>query len=74
MGKMTLEQARKMRDGILKGDSAMSQAWKELLGGEPLAQAAQAVVASAEEQDTDKERKALGLPTREELAVDTEGW
>ncbi len=32
MGKpMTLEQARKMRDGVLKGDSAIAQAWKEIL-------------------------------------------
>ncbi len=30
---MKLEQARKMRDGLLKGDSVMAQAWKELLDG-----------------------------------------
>ena len=34
MPKMTLEQARKMRDGVLKGDSAIAQAWKELITGE----------------------------------------
>ncbi len=28
---MDLEHARKMRDGLLKGDSVMAQAWKELL-------------------------------------------
>ncbi len=33
--KLTLEQARKMRDGVLKGDSAIAQAWKELIGGPP---------------------------------------
>ncbi len=30
---MKLSQARKMRDGLLKGDSVMAQAWKELLDG-----------------------------------------
>lgn len=50
MAKMTLKQARAMRDGILKGDSAMAVAWKELLGGEPLEQAAEAAVASAGER------------------------
>ncbi len=34
MGKMTLAQARKMVAGTLKGDSAMSQAMKELMSGE----------------------------------------
>ena len=29
---ISIEQARKMRDGILKGDSAIAQAWKELIG------------------------------------------
>lgn len=32
---MKLSQARKMRDGLLKGDSVMAQAWKELLDGSP---------------------------------------
>ena len=31
---MTLAQARKMRDGVLKGDSAIARAWKELITGE----------------------------------------
>ena len=34
MPKMTLEQARKMRDGVLKGDSAIARAWKELISGD----------------------------------------
>ena len=34
---MTLAQARKMRDGVLKGDSAIARAWKELLTGEAAA-------------------------------------
>ncbi len=28
---MSIQQARKMRDGVLKGDSAIAQAWKELI-------------------------------------------
>ena len=34
---MTLAQARKMRDGVLKGDSAIARAWKELITGEAAA-------------------------------------
>ncbi len=34
---MKLEQARKMRDGLLKGNSVMAQAWKELITGAPAA-------------------------------------
>ncbi len=33
--RMTMEQARKMRDGVLKGDSAIAAAWKELIDSEP---------------------------------------
>ena len=28
---MTMKQARAMRDGVLKGDSSIAKAWKELL-------------------------------------------
>lgn len=34
MAKMTLKQARAMRDGVLKGNSVMAKAWKELITGE----------------------------------------
>ncbi len=31
---MDLAHARKMRDGLLKGNSVMAQAWKELISGD----------------------------------------
>ena len=34
MAKMTMKQARAMRDGVLKGDSAIAKAWQELITGE----------------------------------------
>ncbi len=39
MAKMTLAHARKMRDGVLKGDSVIAQAWKELISGEAATEA-----------------------------------
>ncbi len=65
---MHIEQARAMRDGLLKGDSVMAQAWKELLGQVPEGQAPDE--SSWEEisktEGTAKERLALGIPTIDE--------
>lgn len=65
---MHIEQARKMRDGLLKGDSVMAQAWKELLGQVPEGSAPEGSdweeISKAE--GTDKERLALGIPLRDE--------
>ncbi len=65
---MSLKQARAMRDGILKGDSAMSQAWKEILGqvpeGSPPDASSWEEISKAE--GTDKERLALGIPLPDE--------
>ena len=70
---MTLEQARKMRDGVLKGDSAIAKAWKELISGEP-----SAIPSDTSPQegspDTAKERREKGISALVTEEEDTEGW
>lgn len=65
MAKMTLAQARKMRDGVLKGDSAIAQAWKELISGEAASEPATEAEADAEER---------GYATLERFKARDEGW
>ena len=72
MPRITLKQARAMRDGILKGDSEMAKAWKELIEGGASEDVGPFVVDEAD-PDTSKERKALGIPPRPE-PVETEGY
>lgn len=50
MAKMTMKQARAMRDGTLKGDSAISRAWKELISGGVASEAAQPEGASSDNE------------------------
>ena len=56
-----------MRDGVLKGDSAIAQAWKELISGEvpAAATATDAVAASPGER---------GAHTAASLKAATESW
>jgi len=65
---MHIEQARKMRDGLLKGNSVMAQAWKELLGGIPSGEAPDGTdwEEIGKTEGTERERKALGIPTQDE--------
>jgi len=65
---MHIEQARKMRDGLLKGNSVMAQAWKELLdqvpeGTPPEGEFWEEI---SKTEGTERERKALGIPPQDE--------
>lgn len=70
-----------MRDGLLRGDTVMARAWKELIPGHE-AQAPAGTVPSGpsrtsaefDDPDTMEERKALGIPLLKTEADDTEGW
>ncbi len=50
MAKMTMKQARAMRDGTLKGDSNIAKAWKELITGEAAPEDSTPSAASPEER------------------------
>ncbi len=65
---MHIEQARKMRDGLLKGDSVMAQAWKELLGQVPEGTPPEGTdwEQIGKTEGTERERKALGVPPQDE--------
>ena len=65
MAKMTMKQARAMRDGTLKGDSAIARAWKELITGEAAPEDSTPSAASSEER---------GAHTLARLKAQEEGW
>ena len=67
---MTMKQARAMRDGILKGDSAMAQAWKELLGGSAGGSASAATTGSSLPASTGER----GEKTIARFKAAEEGW
>ena len=76
---MHIDQARKMRDGLLKGDTVMARAWKELLpgyGGSSDSDVSpdSPSPGSSENPDTTEERKALGIPPIHGSEEDSEGW
>lgn len=62
---MKLSQARKMRDGLLKGDTVMAQAWKELISGEAASDVSAEPAASSDER---------GAHTLANLKEQAEGW
>ena len=63
---MKLSQARKMRDGLLKGNSVMAQAWKELITGE-----APSVTPTTSSPASPGER---GIHTAASLKSNAESW
>ncbi len=69
---MKLSQARKMRDGLLKGDSVMAQAWKELLDGRT---GTNTPDVPAQPQDiVNEDPDARGAKTREMMRRQEEGF
>jgi len=65
MAKMTMKQARAMRDGTLKGDSAIARAWKELISGEAAPAMADSP-SSPGSPDNDAEHQLASLKARQE--------
>ena len=61
MAHMSMKQARALRDGILKGDSNIAKAWREMISGE-VAASSESLSSEAASPDTATERKALGIP------------